>query len=57
MQQALNFSKIKAVLFDHDGTIVDSEGVHLELWREVLKPFGVIINRKEWIVKYPGVPG
>lgn len=23
---------LKAVLFDHDGTIVDSEGLNLEVW-------------------------
>ena len=48
---------LKAVLFDHDGTIVDSEEVHLEVWREVLKPFDVTITHKEWITKFTGIPG
>lgn len=32
---------IQVVLFDHDGTLVNSEPVHLELWNTVLKTYGV----------------
>ncbi|XOV77833.1 MAG: HAD family hydrolase [Aestuariibacter sp.] len=27
----------KAILFDHDGTLVDSEGIYYQLWRQLLK--------------------
>lgn len=29
---------IKAIIFDHDGTLVDSEPTHLQMWRDVLAP-------------------
>ena len=44
-------SKIKAIIFDFDGTLVDSEHFHFNCWNEVLKshklelsynPLGVI---------------
>ena len=35
---------LKAVLFDHDGTLVDSEGVHWQLWQEVLKPYAIDLS-------------
>ncbi len=31
----------QAILFDFDGVLADSEPVHFEAWREVLKPFGI----------------
>jgi len=32
---------IEAVLFDMDGTLVDSESVHYICWSQLLAPFGV----------------
>ena len=32
---------LKAVLFDMDGTLVDSESVHFTIWNDLLAPFGV----------------
>jgi len=34
----------EAILFDFDGVLVDSEPVHFECWREVLKPFGLELD-------------
>ncbi|MFI0400385.1 MAG: HAD family hydrolase [Thiolinea sp.] len=47
---------LKAVLFDHDGTLVDSEGVHYQMWLEVLKPYGVGISAEQYMQIYSGLP-
>jgi len=47
---------IKAVIFDHDGTLVDSEGRHFGLWREVVKEFGVDFSAQEYIAEHSGIP-
>lgn len=48
--------QLKAVLFDHDGTLVDSEGVHYQLWLEILKPYGVSISAEQYMQLYSGMP-
>jgi beta-phosphoglucomutase len=35
---------IKAALFDFDGTLVDSDPIHLACWNQVLNKFGVAID-------------
>ena len=35
---------IEAIIFDLDGLMVDSEPIALEVWREVLEPFGVELS-------------
>lgn len=47
---------LQAVLFDHDGTLVDSEAVHLDVWNEVLAEFGVAIDTDSYQRHYAGVP-
>jgi beta-phosphoglucomutase len=44
-------NKYEAILFDFDGVLADSEPVHFECWREVLKPYGIDL---EWSV-YAGL--
>ena len=48
--------RFKAVLFDHDGTLVDSEGQHWTLWNQVLKPYGVALTQAQYKDFYAGVP-
>ncbi|TCK08585.1 HAD family hydrolase [Marinobacterium mangrovicola] len=48
--------KFNAVLFDHDGTLVDSEAIHMQLWREVMTPYGVQISDADYWEKMLGVP-
>ena len=45
-----------AVLFDHDGTLVDSEKVHFELWSKAVAAFGVTITEQEYIDEFLGIP-
>ncbi|WP_432695663.1 HAD family hydrolase [Marinobacterium sp. YM272] len=48
--------RFNAVLFDHDGTLVDSEAIHMQLWREVMAPHGVEISDADYWDQMLGVP-
>jgi len=47
---------IKAVLIDHDGTIVDSEFSHFQMWMTVLKPYDVRLTEADYKKYYAGMP-
>ena len=47
---------IKAILFDHDGTLVDSERAHFDMWRIVLNDYGKILTFDEYSQRYSGIP-
>lgn len=47
---------IHAVIFDHDGTLVDSEPVHLFYWREVLKPHRAELSAEDYSLNLSGMP-
>ncbi|WP_188152375.1 HAD family hydrolase [Teredinibacter waterburyi] len=47
---------IKGIIFDHDGTLVDSERVHFEIWRDVLRSYSTELNRDDYIRHHAGVP-
>lgn len=44
-----------AILFDFDGTLVDSEPLHYECWQLVLAPFGVSLTWDEYCQNCIGV--
>lgn len=46
----------QAVLFDHDGTLVDSEDTHRDHWNAVLSPWGVSLDRALYQQVYAGMP-
>jgi HAD superfamily hydrolase (TIGR01509 family) len=46
---------IRAVLFDFNGVIIDDERVHLDLFSEVLSPYGVIIDRDAYWKEFLGM--
>lgn len=48
--------KIKALLFDHDGTLVDSETIHFEIWQELLKKYDVILPEANYKSYHSGTP-
>jgi beta-phosphoglucomutase len=48
--------KLKAVLFDLDGTLIDSEYFHFECWNEILQESGVQLTYNGWLDNYAGVP-
>jgi HAD superfamily hydrolase (TIGR01509 family) len=46
----------KAVFFDHDGTLVDSEIVHMAIWQEVLARYGATLTNEFYADECAGVP-
>ncbi|WP_379091084.1 HAD family hydrolase [Pedobacter sp. UC225_65] len=48
--------KLKALLFDLDGTLIDSEFFHFECWNEILAESGVMLTYEDWLKNYAGIP-
>ena len=48
--------QLNAVFFDHDGTLVDSEPSHFQMWRQVLAHYGVPLSEEQYKNYYAGVP-
>ncbi|MBT82683.1 MAG: hypothetical protein CL587_20105 [Alteromonadaceae bacterium] len=46
----------RAILFDHDGTLIDSEQVHYEIWRTVLRQHGVSLTEAFYSDVMAGIP-
>jgi HAD superfamily hydrolase (TIGR01509 family) len=49
-------AKIKAVLFDMDGVLIDAKDWHYEALNQALAIFGMEINRYDHLVTYDGLP-
>lgn len=49
-------SKIKAVIFDMDGVLVDARDWHFEALNKALANFGMEISRYDHLVTYDGLP-
>lgn len=47
---------IRAVIFDHDGTLVNSEPVHLQCWQAVLRHHKVDLSEEEYNRHLSGMP-
>lgn len=47
---------IRAVIFDHDGTLVDSEPLHLAAWQELLAPYQAQLSAEEYQRHLSGRP-
>lgn len=46
---------IKAIVFDFDGVITDTEPVHMEAWLGVLEPIGISFDEDEYRANYLGL--
>ncbi|MHB1563563.1 MAG: HAD family hydrolase [Leptospirillum sp.] len=46
---------IRAVLFDFNGVIIDDERIHLDLFVEVLSPYGVVVDRDAYWKEFLGM--
>ncbi len=44
--------RLRAVLFDFDGVLVDSEAFHFRAFRDILRPLGVRLTRKTYDERY-----
>src|SRR5918999_2524145 len=40
-------ASLKGVIFDIDGTLVDSNDLHIEAWREAFAHYGIALDRDE----------
>lgn len=49
-------SKIKAVIFDMDGVLIEAKDWHYEALNNALKLFGMEISRYDHLVTYDGLP-
>jgi HAD superfamily hydrolase (TIGR01509 family) len=49
-------TKIKAVIFDFDGTLVDSEYFHFSCWNEALQEFNLKLTYSYYVNNYAGTP-
>jgi len=45
---------IRAIVFDFDGVLADSEPLHLRSYQEVLSPIGITLTRDEYYARYLG---
>ncbi len=45
----MDIAKFKAVLFDMDGTLLDSEGFYYDVWESVLDEYGVSVSMDLWM--------
>ena len=52
----LMYSKIKAVIFDMDGVLIDAKDWHYEALNRALELFGMEISRYDHLVTYDGLP-
>ena len=48
--------KLKAILLDHDGTLVDSEATHFQLWKEVLDKHNIELAEQGYKDFHSGTP-
>jgi beta-phosphoglucomutase len=46
---------LKAIIFDFDGVIIDSEGLHLRAFNEALVPYNVHISTEDYFAEYLGL--
>lgn len=47
--------KIKAIIFDFDGVITDTEPVHMEAWLDILEHEGIAFDSAEYHANYLGL--
>lgn len=47
---------LRAILIDHDGTLVDSEPIHHQHWVQVLAAYGLTLTAEDYRQHHAGVP-
>ena len=46
---------LRAVIFDFDGVIIDSEGLHLKAFNQALAPYNINISTEDYFAEYLGL--
>jgi beta-phosphoglucomutase-like phosphatase (HAD superfamily) len=58
---SINTSTIKAVIFDVDGTLVDSNNLHVEAWQEAFSRYGKEVGfdnlHRQMGIGFGAIPG
>lgn len=49
-------ASLRGILFDHDGTLVDSEMTPFEMWKTILGEYGVQLTQASYQRHYAGIP-
>ena len=44
-----------AILFDFDGVLIDSEPIHFSCWRDILQPFGIVLDWETYHRHFIGI--
>lgn len=52
----MRWNRLQAVLFDHDGTLVDSEGLHCQHWQMILSDHNVQLTEADYEKHLAGIP-
>jgi beta-phosphoglucomutase len=47
---------LKAIIFDLDGTLIDSEHFYFECWNEILAEWDASLTFDDWVDNYAGTP-
>ncbi|MEZ5394575.1 MAG: HAD hydrolase-like protein [Bryobacterales bacterium] len=47
-------ASIRAILFDFDGTLVDSEPLHYEAWMHAVRPHGASTDWQDYRARFVG---
>ena len=48
----VNFDRVKAVIFDLDGTLLDSFSVHYQVYEIMFAAFGIRIEKQKFLNSY-----
>ncbi len=46
----------KAIIFDFDGTLSDTETFHFHIWNEILAEYNIVVSYEEYLEVFAGVP-
>ena len=49
-------AQTRAILFDHDGTLIDSERIHFAIWQEIANEFGASLTEDFYYEVMAGIP-
>lgn len=52
---AIRVPSLRAVLFDIDGTLVDTEDIHFATWNEILAEYGMVLDRGHYDRTFVGL--
>ncbi len=46
---------LRALIFDFDGVLVDTEPLHMRAWMDVLSPFRILFSKEDYYARYIGL--